>query len=555
MMAQRRAERTLPQRPIPKRPIPRRPIPRRPKWQTVLLMSNLLVLALPVAGVSLFKLYDSLLIRQTESELIVQSAALGALYLDELQRAAKSVGTDLETYGRLDQAPPPEAHAPLSPAIPGLDLARHPILPPSPEALPGPPADPLARAIGRRLEPVLVETQKTTLAGLRIVDFQGRVVASSGIELGLRLNHRPEVAAALDGYRSSVLRRRDSSGPEPPPESISRDADWRVVVVFPLKLRGRVAGAVVAARTPLSVRQAIYRDRRYLLTGGLVLVMAVTFLSWLVAAVLGRPLNRLIDQAQRVERGERGAAVPLKHPGTREVALISQAVAEMAQTLESRADYISNFAANVSHELKTPLTSIQGTVELLRDHMAEMTPEELRRFLDMLEKDSHRLEKLVDRLLELARADMIRPGSETAEVQPVVGALVERFRAAGLQLDQDPVGLERGLRVAMASETLDSMLSNLVDNARHHGGGGVRVRLTIRIEGKMANLEVMDDGPGISEGNKSRIFDRFFTTRRDQGRSGLGLSIVKALVEAHRGSISLRSEPGKTVFSLRLPIA
>ncbi len=544
-------------------------MPRRPRWQTVLLLSNLLVLALPIAGISLFKLYDSLLVRQTESELIVQSAALGAVYLDELERTARSVGTDLTAYGRVDRAPPPNLHAPLSPAIPGLDLARHPILPPSPEALPAPAPDPLARALGRRLEPVLIEAQKTTLAGLRIVDFRGAVVASSGIELGKRLDHRPEVAAALDGYRSSVLRRRDSSGPEPPPESISRDAQWRVVVAFPLKRQGRVAGAVVAARTPLSVRQAVYRDRRYFMTGGLILVVAVALLSWLLAAVLGRPLNRLIDQAQRVERGERGAAVPLKHPGTREVALISRAVAEMAQTLESRADYISNFAANVSHELKTPLTSIQGTVELLRDHLSEMTPEELRRFLDMLEKDSHRLEKLVDRLLELARADMIRPGSETAEVGPVVRALVERFRAEGLSLEHDPGRGEasadeadsddegsasHSLRVAMAPETLDSVLSNLVDNARHHGGPDVRVRLTVRTEGKMACLEISDDGPGISEGNKSRIFDRFFTTRRDVGRSGLGLSIVKALTEAHRGSISLRSRPGETVFSLRLPI-
>ena len=534
-------------------------MPRRPRWQTVLLLSNLLVLALPIAGVSLFKLYDSLLVRQTESELIVQSAALGAFYLDELERTARSTGTDLESYGRPDKAPPSDAHGPLRPAIPGLDLARHPILPPNPDAVPGPAADPLARAIGRRLEPVLEEAQKTTLAGLRIVDFRGAVVASSGIELGLRLSHRPEVAAALDGYRSSVLRRRDSAGPEPPPESISRDADWRVVVAFPLKRNGRIAGAVVAARTPLSVRQAIYRDRRYFMTGGLILVVAVALLSWLLAAVLGRPLNRLIDQAQRVERGERGAAVPLKHPGTREVALISQAVAEMAQTLESRADYISNFAANVSHELKTPLTSIQGTVELLRDHLSEMTPEELGRFLDMLEKDSHRLEKLVDRLLELARADMIRPGSETAEVRPVVKAVVERFRAEGLSLEHDVAGsdegrVDPGLRVAMAPETLDSLLSNLVDNARHHGGGDVQVSLTVHLEGKITNLEIKDDGPGISEGNKSRIFDRFFTTRRDQGRSGLGLSIVKALVEAHRGSISLSSRPGETVFSLRLPV-
>ena len=530
--------------------------PWRPRWQTVLLLSNLLVLALPIGGISLFRLYDSLLTRQTESELIVQVAAIGAMYLDELERTARSAGTDLATYGRPSQAPTQGEHSPLRPAIPGLDLARHPVLPPNPEARPGSPADPLAVAVGRRLEPVLIETKKTSLAGLRIVDFAGRVVASSGIELGMRLDHRSEVAAAIHGFRASVLRQRESAGPEPPAESLSRDADWRVVVAFPVTRGDRVVGAVVGARTPLSVRKAMYRDRRYFVAGGAILIVAVALLAWLLAAVLGRPLNRLIAQAQRVGRGERGAAVPLRHPGTREVALISRAVADMAQTLERRADYISTFAANVSHELKTPLTSIRGTVELLRDHLSDMTPEELGRFLDMLEKDSDRLEKLVDRLLELARADMIRPGSETAEIAPLVESTIERFRADGVDVEVDHGSnlTEIGARVSMAAETFDSILSNLVDNARHHGGPGVRIRIGLEAAAEGLRLTVVDDGPGISEGNRKRIFDRFFTTRRDQGRSGLGLSIVKALLEAHGGEITVRSRPGETIFSLQLPI-
>lgn len=527
--------------------------PWRPRWRTVLLLSNLLVLALPVAGVSLFKLYDSLLIRQTEAELIVQSAALGASYLDALGDMATSTGAELETYGRRSRALTADQNLSFQPAIPGLDLARHPILPPNPKARPGAPPDPLARTLGRRLEPVLKATQRTSLAGLRLVDFDGNVVASSGSELGGNLRHRSEVAAALHGYRASVLRRRDSSGPEPPPGSISRDADWRVVVAFPLQQGERVVGAVVSSRTPLSVRQALYRDRRYFLIGAAALVILVTMLSWMLAATLGRPLNRLIAQTERVRRGERGAAVPLARPGTREVGQISQAVADMAGALERRADYISNFAANVSHELKTPLTSIQGTVELLRDHLDQMTPDELGRFLGMLEKDSRRLEKLVDRLLELARADMIRPGSESVLPEPIVRTTVDRFRRQGVQVSAD---ISPDLpAVAMASETLDSILSNLVDNARHHGGDGVGIWIgSERRDPHRLHLKVVDDGPGISEGNQKKIFDRFFTTRRDQGRSGLGLSIVKALLEAHHGAIEVESGPGGTTFTLVLPV-
>ena len=529
-------------------------LPWRPRWQTVLLLSNLLVLALPFAGASLFKLYDSLLVRQTEAELIVQAAALGAASLDRLESLADSTGADLSTYGRLSEARPDGQDDDFQPAIPGLDLARHPVLPPNPDALPGSPPDPLARALGRLIEPLLKQTQLTSLAGLRLVDAEGNVVASSGIELGENLLHRSEVAAAVHGYRASVLRSRTSDSPEPPPNSISRDAEWRVVVAFPLQRGDRVVGALVASRTPMSVRQALYRDRGYFVGGAMILLVAVSLMAWMLAAGLGRPLEQLIAQTERVRRGERGAAVPLKRPGTREVAQISQAVADMAATLERRADYISTFAANVSHELKTPLTSIQGTVELLRDHLTEMTPEELERFLVMLDKDSRRLERLVERLLELARADVVRPGSEKASLAPVVDALIERFRHDGVDVARDD-GEAFDAQVRMATETLDSILSNLVDNARHHGGPDVAVRLRCRPLEHTVEIHVEDDGPGISPANQRRIFDRFFTTGRDQGRSGLGLSIVKALVEAHRGTVTVSSEPGRTLFVLTLPTA
>ena len=538
------------------KPLLKSSMPWRPRWRTVLLFSNLLVLALPFAGISLFKLYDSLLTRQTEAELIVQGAALGATYLDLLKRTAESTGADLESYGRVSEARSSAENLEFQPAIPGLDLARHPVLPPSPKALPGSPPDPLARTLGRRLEPILKDTQLTSLAGLRIVDFDGNVVATSGIELGGNILHRSEVSAAVHGYRASVVRRRDSDDPQPSYSSISRGADWRVVVAFPMQLGDRVVGAVVASRTPLSVRQAVYRDRRYFIIGVGSLILIVTLLAWVLATSLGRPLNRLIAQTERVRRGERGAAMPLARPGTLEVAQISQAVAEMAATLEQRADYISNFAANVSHELKTPLTSIQGTVELLRDHLEDMTAEELGRFLDMLEKDSFRLEKLVDRLLELARADMIRPGSETTWLRPIMESTIQRFQRDGVDVDWHESihgeALDRSL-VAMAPETLDSILSNLVDNARHHGGEGVTIRLNVKAgDRETVYVQVIDDGPGVSEGNREKIFDRFFTTRRDQGRSGLGLSIVKALMEAHHGSIELSSRPGRTEFVIEL---
>ncbi|MEM8995929.1 MAG: HAMP domain-containing sensor histidine kinase [Acidobacteriota bacterium] len=525
--------------------MPEKKLARRPRLRSILLLSYVLVLAIPLGGISLLRLYDSMLIRQTEAELIVQGAALSALYRAELRRAS---GLPPAPTG-----PEGEGEERFRPAIASLDLARHPVLDPIPPARPASASPtPAALSAGQRLQPILRELQRTSLAGLRVVDEGGTVVASSGREGGLGLSHRPEVAAALAGNRTSVLRRRDIRGTTPPLGSISRGTGLRVVVGFPIRDGERIVGAAVLARTPMSVRQAIYRDRGYFLTVAAVLVASVALLAGLVGAAVARPLAALARQVGRVRRGEKDAAAPLVRPVTREVDEISRAVADMAEALVRRADYIAAFAANVSHEFKTPLTSIHGTVELLTDHLDDMKPDEVRRFLGMLEKDAARLDRLVGRLLELARVDVIRPGDARTAVGPTVARVVRRFRADGLAVEVTP-RLDALPPVAVGVDAFESILGNLLENARQHGGDDVRVRIDVRRRGESLHLDVADDGPGISEANRSRVFDRFFTTRRADGGSGLGLAIVKTLTEAHGGAVELRSAPGATTFSVALP--
>ena len=231
--------------------------------------------------------------------------------------------------------------------------------------------------------------------------------------------------------------------------------------------------------------------------------------------------------------------------------LVSEAIAHMAEVLETRAEYISTFASGVSHEFKTPLTSIRGAVELLRDHLVEMTPEERNRFLDNLEQDADRLDRLVNRLTDLARADVVRPGAGITPLAPVLSALAERFRHHGVDLKLTSDGDLAD--VAMEREVLESILINLLDNARLHGGPRVQIAAKHSDRPDLISVTITDNGAGISAGNARRIFDRFFTTARDRGGSGLGLSIVRTLVEGHGGTISVESEPGRTTFEVRLP--
>jgi len=349
------------------------------------------------------------------------------------------------------------------------------------------------------------------------------------------------------------MRARRSAAATPPLDSITRGARLRVYVAEPILREGRVLGAVLLVRTPANLRRAIEGKLQPLVIGGLALLGLVLALTLFSALTITRPVRRLIDQAHRAARGETGAVTPLRHPRTQEIAELSETVATMARTLEQRAQYIRDFAAHVSHEFKTPLTAIQGSVELLREHDAEMSPEERNRFLDILERDAQRLEALVRRLLELARADVMRVGDESCDLAAVLQGMAERQGALGLKVESPTRG--DTVTVGMAPETLDSILGNLLDNARHHGGAGVTVSLSWALDGAgCAVVTVADDGEGISPANAERIFEPFFTTRRKNGNTGLGLAIIRSLLTAHGGGIELVPVARGACFRVRVPV-
>ena len=537
-----------------------------PRLATVLFAVNLLIVLLPLGGIAVLRLYESELVRSTEAELNVQGALVGAMFRAELLKllvASETTGTTeslLSSYGTLipeGRVPVQDPGEPWIPVEPSLDLARDRILSPAPKSFtPDKPADSVAVVAAQGLAAVLKNAVRKTLSGIRVMDYQGIVVASTLSDMGRSLAGQEEVRRALQGEHTSVLRRRVAEGPAPPLQSISRGAGVRVFVAMPVVEDNRVLGAVLLARTPLDLSKATYRTRFYLLGGFVVILLVMGAVTVLTSLLVTKPVKALIRQAQQVVREEKGStAVILKHPGTREVALLSQALAEMSGTLEKRADYIRTFASHVSHEFKTPLTSLRGTVELLKDHFTDMSTEERTRFLHILEQDADRLTRLVQRLLDLARAEVVRPGTERADVIAACTRIAERFRSDGLNVTLDlPSELPP---VIMAPEVLESILSNLLDNARQHGGPQVHVRIAVNLTQRQGlewiRILVQDNGRGISAADASKIFTPFFTTARDSGSTGLGLSIVHALLVAHHGAISLENREEGTRFTIELP--
>jgi signal transduction histidine kinase len=222
---------------------------------------------------------------------------------------------------------------------------------------------------------------------------------------------------------------------------------------------------------------------------------------------------------------------------TREIAILSAQLTEMAQVLQARSDYIRQFALNVSHEFKTPMTAIQGGIELLQDHGEEMTQAERERFLTNMAEDTQRLKLLVNRLLELARAETVQPSdSVESDLMLLLPRLQQRYQEKGLtvswQIDINPN--QNQLLIPMSEDLLETVLGNLFDNSLAHQAKSVMITISQK---SGITIRIQDDGEGVSEANASKLFEMFFTTRRESGGTGMGLSIVKALVENHQGHI------------------
>ena len=223
----------------------------------------------------------------------------------------------------------------------------------------------------------------------------------------------------------------------------------------------------------------------------------------------------------------------------------------------------SDFVANASHELKTPISAIRGLSETIIDD-PNISGENLGRFVERIRQQSIRLELIVKDLLHLSRFDSSNKESNLARIRlsELITALfqtnVENARDAGVILDLDIQ--DESAQVLGETEALDQLLTNLVDNAIKYTGEGGKVTVHLKSVGQMASIEVEDSGIGISPEETARIFERFYRVdrarSRDVGGTGLGLAIVKHIAQAHSGTVSVHSQLGKgTTFTVQIPLA
>ena len=488
------------------------------------------MLVLPIASLQVLRIYEGVLLRQTQGSLVAQSAFVSASYRAGLLR---SLNNDVGSYGRrVDSRVVAQTVAP--------DLASSKVLAPLADPRRVSSSDSLAHEVGASLSAVLREASSVTGARIRVFDPEGVVVATTEADRGLSVAHNEEVRLALAGVPASRLRRVEV---EPAPiAAISRNATVRVTVAEPILVAGRVAGGVLLSHSPSTILAALYGKRVLLIQAAVLVVLVVVGIALVAARTLVLPIRRLGRAAGRLARRETDTFDGGRPYRVVELAELATSVQAMADSLQQRARYVRDFARHVNHEFKTPIAAMRGAIELLREQFDQMTFAERAHFFANVDADIGRLERLTLRLLELAYADTTEPSDEATDVLEVARA----FEASEVHVGHGTA------RACIARGSIEAVLRNLIDNALECGARRVDVDATT--DGEQVVLDVADDGPGISPGNRARVFEPFFTTRRDSGGTGLGLSISRSLMRHAGGDVTLRQTGCGTVFRVTLPV-
>lgn len=514
-----------------------------------LLLFNVLLVFLPVAGLFSLRSLERQLLDAQERSMVQQgrlvAAALGGgdAGIDEarVEGLLRQLGRRSEARLRIvdrgarvlgDSARTEEAPSPAAPADPSPD--------PRAEAEPPP-----AASRGRLL-------YRLGAALWRPVRFFRALFDRPAYESSAPVFDplpRDEIERAFQGRYGAAL--RESPG----------QRSLTLYSVLPVRSSsGVVVGAVVVSRSTSRILGALWTVRLDVFRVFVVSVLAAAALSLLVSATIARPLVRLrneadglLDRRGRLRRSFRGSK------RRDEIGDLTRALEQLTTRAEKHLAFVESFSSDVAHEFRNPLAAIRSATEMLAD---ADDPDERRELLGTVEREVARLDRLLGGVREISRIDA---GLETEPVAPVdlsalLGPLVsaralQRPEGATVRLEA-PKGLPA---VLAAPERLVQVFENLLANAVSFSPPGAAVTVTARQEGATVVVDVDDEGPGIPPEHLERIFDRFFTSRpagNGEPHDGLGLAIVRALVEGYGGSVAASERPGGGArLSVRLPVA
>ena len=385
----------------------------------------------------------------------------------------------------------------------------------------------------------------------RIANFFNRLLQQSDLPVykespGGDGSIYPEVMNALTGVRGAVVR-------------ITDDGELIVSVAVPVQRFRAVLGVLLLSTQAGDIDKIVHAERFAILRVFGVATLVNVIVSLLLSSTIATPLRRLSAAAIRVRRGKERAEIPDFSDRQDEIGNLSIALRGMTNALYNRIDAIEQFAADVSHELKNPLTSLRSAVETLP---LAKTDTSKQRLMDIIQHDVRRLDRLISDISDASRldAELARVDQREVDLEKLLGDLVSISReirstkkpvTIDLQIDRNAKGskgAKDGFRVPGHDLRLGQIITNLIENARSFvpaENGRIHVKLTRNRHQCIVIVE--DNGPGIQAEDIERIFERFYTDRPDGEdfgqNSGLGLSISRQIAEAHQGTLRAENLP------------
>jgi two-component system, OmpR family, sensor histidine kinase ChvG len=372
----------------------------------------------------------------------------------------------------------------------------------------------------------------------------------------------PEVTAALNGASVSVVRVND-------------EKEIVVSVAVPIQRFRAVLGTLVLSTRGGEIDEVLRNERRIVFFTFLFAALVTSLLAMSLAGHIAEPIRLLARAAERVRKGVNNRVeIPDFTQRRDEIGHLSGALRDMTNALYRRIDAIEAFAADVSHELKNPLTSLRSAVETLQ---YARTDDQRARLNTIVKDDVRRLDRLITDIADASRldAELARAQAKSVDLEQLLRTLVDfanetkKDSAPHIRLEvvRPPFGLDEPFTIVGHDNRLGQVVRNLVDNAVSFSPQGSTVTVRLRRLARQVEFRVDDEGPGINPDQMARIFDRFYTDRPPGyfgKNSGLGLSISRQIVEAHGGKITAAnrhaaaggSDPPPVLgarFTVRLP--
>jgi two-component system OmpR family sensor kinase len=391
-----------------------------------------------------------------------------------------------------------------------------------------------------------------TSTSVTLLDANGVVVGGIGGDL-----NAVSITDYISGYSPA-----DVAEYEGEPFTLKADGENFRVLALPLPSN---LGSIAIGQSLNDVDRTLNRLQWLFFIIGLIIVGLIALASRTMIKVGLKPLSAVEDTAEKIAGGDLSARLPDAKPTT-EVGRLTTSLNTMLTRIEesfamrkSSEDKLRRFVADASHELRTPLTAIRGFAELHRQG-AVTGEEDTKQLLGRIEGESLRMGSLVEDLLLLARLDQAREMEKLpVDIAAVTSDAVASARVAGPEHPITLVGDTDELYTLGDSHRIHQVIANLLANARTHTPAGTPITVSIDKGDDGVRIAVADQGPGLSDEDQRRIFERFYRAdssrvRIDGEGSGLGLSIVDAVMKAHGGDVSVRSELGKgSTFTLFFP--